>query len=266
MIMDKLSAANHSIFESCPSTIIRVNQNNKIVQISPELCTLLKLEMANVIDHTPAEASPLLAQLLESSETIEITTDNGTPYQFSHTVFEINENDIDTHVFTNISTVLDLYGENERLKEEARQLQLIDPDTSLLTQRALLLVLESQLSQCRRYETSLSVIKLNLEIASDSPDLRLKALKISRLLKDQLRWSDMIARSSDKQFTIILPETDYQDALNLSGKLTQAITQWNDDFIVNIGIVEWSKTMSSSDLLDYCEQEVIQHKSGQDVA
>ncbi|NOY66613.1 MAG: diguanylate cyclase [Gammaproteobacteria bacterium] len=271
MKIDNLTVANQSIFESCPGYIIRVTEDNRIIQISPDLCTLLFINENYTSTDPQVSSHPLVTKLLTSSASVEITTEDNTLYQFSHSFFDNNTDDTRTHIFTNISIVLDLYGENQRLMEEARQLQLIDTDTSLLTQRALLLVMESQLSQCRRYETPLSVIKLNINFDTDCADFKLKLLKITHLLKDQLRWSDMIARSGSKQFTILLPTTDKHSSLQLINKLKQVIGQWHSDYSVSFGISEWNKNMSSSELLDDCEQSLINSittstNNGQDVA
>lgn len=268
MLTDNLSAANQSILESCPSDIVTTNEENRVTQISSGLCHLLGLDAETINNKMLVSDLPVLRELLNSSSSIEIISNDGTPYKFSHSVYK--HDDIHTHVFTNISTMFDLFNENQRLREEALQLQLIDSDTSLLTHRALLLVLESQLSQCRRYETPLSVIKLGINIDPANPALKLKTIKISRLLKEKLRWSDMIARSNENHFTIILPETDQKNALSLIRKLKHNIDCWGDNCTVNFGFVEWRKNMSSSHLLDICEQSLLQsynkQGAGQDVA
>ena len=270
MMTEELNVANQSILESCPSDIIRINEEDVIVQISSGLCTLLGIDESHIINVPQISRPPLISQLINSTTSVEIKTEDNTLYHFSHTFFDNNDDHSRTHIFTNISTVLGLYGENQRLKEEARQLQLIDADTSLLTHRALLLVLESQISQCRRYETSLSVIKLNLDFDCDVSDFKLKLLKITHLLKDQLRWSDMISRSDKKQFTIILPETDECSSISLINKIQNNINQWEGSHPVSFGFSSWNKNMSSSDLLDACEQSLLQkdnkYNNGQDVA
>ena len=267
MMMDSLNVANQSILESCPSDIIRVDQDNTITQISSGLCKLLDVDEKTILHCSSTSTHSLISKLLNSTSSVEIETDNNICYQFSHIYFDNNDDSTRTHVFTNITTVIDLYGENQRLIEEARQLQLIDVDTSLLTHRALLLVLESQLSQCRRYETPLSIIKINLNITNDNAELKLKLLKITHLLKDQLRWSDMISRSATNQFTILLPKTDEYASLLLINKLKATITQWEGDHPINFGIAEWNKNMSASELLDLCENTLnAQYNNGQDVA
>lgn len=270
MVMENMSVANQSILESCSSSILRLDETGNITYISDELCQLTGLEQAQLINKSAKNISPVLTQLLQSSGSVDIKSADEAHYHFTHN--KINEPDQsgEIHIFTNITTVLDLYSENQRLKEEARQLQLIDQDTSLLTKRALLLILESQVSRCRRYETPLSVIMLDLGIHSDSADMKLKLLKLSRLLKDQLRWSDMIARSADNQFTVILPETERPDSIALINKLKEIINQWDDNDTICFGLSVWKKGINASDILGRCESDLNDNisalKNGQDVA
>jgi len=270
MAVENLSVANQSIMESCSTSILKLDGAGNITYISGELSHLAGLDKDQLLG-TPAEsASPVLMQLLHSEDSVDITSADGRNYHFNHTrIHETNHSDV-THIFTNITTVVDLYNENQRLKEEARQLQLIDQDTSLLTKRALLLILEAQVSRCRRYETPLSVMMLDFEIQGDSSDVKLKLLKLSRLLKDQLRWSDMIARSADNQFTVILPETERDDTNSLINKLKEIIKQWNDNDSIHFGQSEWKKGINASDILGQCEKDLGDNinttKNGQDVA
>ncbi len=270
MVMENLYVANQSILESCPSSIIRMDANGAIAYISPELCKLAGLEPEQINGQTPAESGPVITKLVQTPGNVDISTEESTRYQFNHTVLDDHATTGEIHIFTNITTLLDLYSDNQRLKEEARQLQLVDQDTSLLTKRALLLVLEAQVSRCRRYETPLSVMMMELNNDSDNADVKLQLLKLSRLLKDQLRWSDMIARTADKQFTIILPETESSDAAALVTKLGDTISNWGDEYAVNFTLSAWKKGINTTDLLMRCEHELHSTKhtgnSGQDVA
>ncbi len=270
MVMENLTVANQTILESCTNSIIRLDDSGKIISISNELCQLAGLDVAQLTGRHASEAGPVIQHLLDNSGTVEIQAQSDSRYQFNHSELE-NQSDAGTvHIFTNITTMMDLHNENQRLKEEARQLQLIDQDTSLLTKRALLLVLESQVSRCRRYETPLSVFMMSFNKGGDRADLKLQLLKLGRLLKDQLRWSDMIARSADRQFTIILPETDRSSSDLLINKLKETIKLWGEDYRVCFGQSEWKKGINASDLLSQCEHELADASrttsSGQDVA
>jgi len=270
MATDIVNVANQSILESCTSSLLRLNTDGSILSISQDLCQIAGIDPDKTNGKTAATLSPILEQLLSSEENAEITAMDGHQYHFTHSLISDPQRAETLHVFTNISTMVDLYGENQRLKEEAKQLQLIDQDTSLLTKRALLLILEAQVSRCRRYETPLSIIMLDINYASDNTDIKLKLLKISRMLKDQLRWSDMISRSADNQFTIILPETEHQACISLVNKLKDTIKQWNENFSVCFGLTEWEKGVNASDLLSRCEvnlkEKVNSVENGQDVA
>jgi len=271
MIMDKLNVANQSILECCPSDIVQLDSSYNVTRIGEGLCTLMGLNAEQVIGQNGLDIHHHLKKLLESENHTSITTTDGSTYKYNHIVHAGKDGDTGTlHVFTNITYIVDLYNENQRLKEEAKQLQLIDRDTSLLTHRALLLILESQVSQCRRYETPLSIIKLAFEADRDNPDFKHKILKISRLLKEQLRWSDLIARSGEGQFTIILPETEHKSAANLISKLRKMICQWDDNCHVNFGTANWAKGSNSTDLLKECDNNLVKNSGsqtiGQDVA
>ena len=270
MATDNVNVANQSILESCSSSLLRLDADGSILSISHDLCQIAGIDPEKASGETAATLGPILDQLLKSESNAEITSTDGHLYHFTHTTMSDRQRSETLHVFTNISTVVDLHRENQRLQEEAKQLQLIDQDTSLLTKRALLLILEAQVSRCRRYETPLSIIMLDMNYDTDSTDLKLKLLKISRMLKDQLRWSDMISRSADNQFTIILPETEHQACISLVNKLKDTIKQWNESFSVSFGLTEWEKGVNASDLLSRCEvnlkEKINNAEKGQDVA
>ena len=253
MSIETVKVANQSISESCSSSLLRLDANGKILSISADLCKVIDIDVDKCQGKAAKKLSPILDHLLQSSDSTEIKAADGQRYYFTHKLLTGDQDTETLHVFTNISILVDLHHENQRLKEEAKQLQLIDQDTSLLTKRALLLILEAQVSRCRRYEAPLSLIMLDINDVSEQADMKLKLLKISRMLKDQLRWSDMISRSADNQFTIILPETEHQACISLVNKLKDTIKQWNEDFTISFGLTEWEKGVNASDLLSRCE-------------
>jgi len=270
MTKDNVRVANKSILESCSSEIIRVSKSNQITHISSALCHIAGVTESDITTSNIDQLSDSIQHMLSDEVNIELLDHDGHQYQFTHTVLGGDIESGETiHILTNVTTVLDLHHENQRLKEEAKQLQLIDRDTSLLTHRAMLLVLESQVSRCRRYETPLAVVCLSLQQDKSNPDFKLKIMKLSRLLKDQLRWSDMIARSTDNRFTILLPETGKRDTIALIDKLKTTISYW-DNCPVEFGMSEWNRNLNVSSLLKECEAElehnITSFNSGQVVA
>ena len=255
MATKPIAAANQSLYESCTTDFIKLDADGRIVLFSEQLCTLMGFSHGQIIGQYIEQFSPQLHALL-SNDQFELKSTHGDCHRFSHTSLLDDSDHSCLHIFTNISTIYDLYNENQRLKEEAHQLQLIDPDTSLLTHRALLLVLESQVSRSRRYQTPLSVLILKLDESTGSSEHKLKMLKLSRLLKDQLRWSDMIARSTINSFTIVLPETDHSAAHNLVDKLQAALSRNINIISVQSGIATWDRHTSAIELLEHCQQQL----------
>jgi len=108
------------------------------------------------------------------------------------------------------------------------------------------------------------VLMLDLGEHSDKAIDKLRLLKISQLLKEQLRWSDLVARSANNQFTVILPETDSQDARTLVQKLTDIISHWDENSGIAFGLAEWKKGINAADVLQLCEENLLESKANND--
>lgn len=256
--------ANQHHFANCESSLLRLTKTGEVSYISPELTQLIGVSSHQIAQMTAKECQQLLHAWLQAGDYLEFTTSDGDHYHFSHQCVVLPDEEMQTHIFTNITPAIELQHENSLLKEEARQLQLIDRETSLLTRRALLLVLEAQVSRCRRYETPLSLMMLDLGAHSDSAIDKLRLLKVSRLLKDQLRWSDLVARSANNQFTVLLPETDSENATMLLQKLTDIITHWEEKGGITFGLAEWKKGINASDVLNLCEENLLENRTSKD--
>ncbi|QKT03702.1 diguanylate cyclase [Ectothiorhodospiraceae bacterium 2226] len=114
-----------------------------------------------------------------------------------------------------------------QLRRQLEDCRTTDPATGLLNERALLQTLEPQLARCRRYGTELSLVVLHLDGCDRAPQSDQEAagalVVVARVLRDQLRWADIIARlAPEPQFVIALPETPTEGALSLARKLRTA--------------------------------------------
>ena len=110
---------------------------------------------------------------------------------------------------------------------------------------------DSQVTRSRRYTNPLclAVVEIETEIKAEDEGLVQEiTLAVSRYLRDRLRWVDLIARWSDDQFMLVLPETTLEDATKLLHKikidfvdtlLPEAIAHLN--IRLQIGIAEWQK-------------------------
>ncbi|HMM74275.1 MAG TPA: PAS domain-containing protein [Gammaproteobacteria bacterium] len=87
----------------------------------------------------------------------------------------------------------------------------------VLSREAALLRLEAEISRSRRYSNPLSCLVARIE-----DDARAYAA-LERMLRDQLRWVDVLARWSETELLVLLPETPARAATALCRKLaTQA--------------------------------------------
>jgi len=109
---------------------------------------------------------------------------------------------------TDITNVKSLYKERDLLAAQLQEIAPIDPNSGLLTEKAIMQNVDLLISRSRRYENPLSVIVM--AVNSVKPDIEICHVmrSIGQLLKDQMRWADLICRVKDSQFLLVLPETD----------------------------------------------------------
>jgi diguanylate cyclase (GGDEF)-like protein len=140
----------------------------------------------------------------------------------------------------------------EHLSHQLREQSLNDALTGLPNRRALMLSLEPQVSRCRRYQSLLSVVLMGVD-SDGSRDNNPQRLAVSRLLKDQLRWADLIGCGEEGEFIMILPETGEEDALKLVRKLSAQVAQLpNADgtpISASFGVTAWRKNDDANALL-----------------
>lgn len=160
-----------------------------------------------------------------------------------------------TICYLDISEEEGLRSERNYLAQQLAQHNTVDPVSGLLNAHAIDKGLEPLISRSRRYQNPLSVVTMditNLHDVSESTG-QVAADKIivavSQLLRDQMRWADMVGRSNSGEFVFILPETNKDAAIALAKKLA---TQLND-FSVKIdeqtqlqamacfGVAAWTK-------------------------
>jgi len=101
--------------------------------------------------------------------------------------------------------------------------------------------LEAEISRSRRYANPLSCIALRHGSAAryPGPDL------LARILKEQLRWVDLLGHWTDDMLLVVLPETAEQAAATLTGKLRTAVpaaaADSDIDIDIAIGYAAWRR-------------------------
>ena len=138
---------------------------------------------------------------------------------------------LSAQLLINISDRIQSQLESRKLQEKLDQLTTIEPISGLLNNRAMLQSLEPLVSRSRRYDNPLSLIAINLLnlallVDRHGQDIADEAvIALSHLLKDQLRWADIISRYDTSIILIILPETSHDDALFLANKIMAQVDE-----------------------------------------
>jgi len=154
--------------------------------------------------------------------------------------------------FIDISKHVHLQRAHNTINEELRQQTLTDSLTGLLNQRGVMLALEPQVARSRRYNSPISVIMMDIQTILERESV---LVHIARLLKDQLRWADLIGCNEQHEFILVLPETLPEAALKLADKLEQGLQQLvRKEFAEQAvstcyGITGWRKSDNATTLL-----------------
>lgn len=108
--------------------------------------------------------------------------------------------------------------EQRMLEARVERLNLSDDLTGALNQRGLLRDLETLVSRSRRYHNPLSIMMLEFDMPRGMQTSSY-ILGVSRCLRDQVRWADIMGRFADNNFVLLLPETDIEAAQGLAQKI-----------------------------------------------
>ncbi len=146
-----------------------------------------------------------------------------------------------------------LRSERDTLDQQLQQHNTIDPVSGLLNQQAVLQGLEPLVSRSRRYDNPLSVVTLsftNLQAVRDEHGeaaADAAVLSISQLLRDQLRWADLVGRLDNGNFIFVLPETDQPAAEALAGKVARQLREFTIPVLDSLrpegslGVATWQR-------------------------
>ncbi len=125
-----------------------------------------------------------------------------------------------------------LRSERTALEEQLQQHNTVDSVSGLLNQQAVRRGLEPLVSRSRRYDNPLSVVTLsftnlaNVRREQGDASADEAVLSISQLLRDQIRWADLVGRLDKGDFIFVLPETDQVAAEALAGKIARQLREF----------------------------------------
>lgn len=199
-----------------------------------------------------------LRPISEAADTVLVPGDEANPDRWlKHQTIAVSGDGGENYtasIYSDISEISTLLAEQEKLLEQLNQLSTVDRESGLLNHRAMLQHLEPLVSRSRRYSNDLSLITMELTnldniVDEKGPDAGSHCiLEVSRLLKDQLRWADVISRVEYNRFVIILPETGKDAAIHLANKIHSQITELDVHFEeatfrleAGFGVTAWEK-------------------------
>ena len=140
------------------------------------------------------------------------------------------------------------------------ELARVDLLTGLMNRRAFLEIADRERKRAQRYEVPMSVIAFDLEnlqrIREQQGEQVSDALLVSvaNLLRNRVRHTDVLARSGDAEFTVLLPTTAAEPSKQFAGKIRElmleAIQQHDWPLLFAISVVTHVKAPESlEDLL-----------------
>lgn len=210
--------------QSAPVGILLLDEKNNIQWHNNTLPQLLGIDRAELSGTIKDE---LRAILTDPPETLLLQRSDGRRWLRCNRQAIDDKNSV--HFYLDITTEQQLRQERDQLAEDLQQLTTRDIATGLPNRHALLQGLEPLISRSRRYGNPLSLIMLHAHLdGSESMNDALQQqiwTQMAQLLKDQMRWADIIGRYDGANFLLILPETTEEAAGQLAEKLSALVKE-----------------------------------------
>ena len=110
-----------------------------------------------------------------------------------------------------------------------RRLATVDETTNLRNQRHFYEALAMEISRSQRYQRAFSILLIKIDhfdlyktrYGMKASDLLLYSFAM--LLRDKMRVSDTVSRYEENEFALLLPETDYDGAMELCRRLLNTV-------------------------------------------
>jgi diguanylate cyclase (GGDEF)-like protein len=264
-MMQPLSANQASaIVANCPFPVVVVDSNGAASGYNgafERLLTWLRQCGEHAATAPPFGDDPLQA-LTKARGTVSWSGPGGERRHFSVSSFVLPGHDnSQARIFVEISEQVRLQQAHGLRDEKLGRDTLTDAATGLLNERGLMLALEPQVARSRRYARPMAVIRLEVDYHSGQCAT---LTDVARLLKDQLRWADLIGCTERREFILVLPETTAEAALSLADKLAQQLAglapgAGNNGFC--FGVAGWRKSDSANTLLKRAAQALTQARA-----
>ena len=171
---------------------------------------------------------------------------------------EINEQRYPAHKVKGSAKRASEYSHN---KTDERSTLLRDPVTGLLEYPVFRLTLEPQIARCRRYDTTLCIVRMAFEFENKPNDINFHAQHlrtITHSLKQNLRWADQVGKAENGDFLIALPESTPDDAKSTVEKIHEQLLLLNFIKSITYGICSWHSGDDDKSLTERSAQAIQQ--------
>ncbi len=158
----------------------------------------------------------------------------GIIYRFYGMIMDITERKHNEESLKN--TQLELAQTNEKLhqaNERLQKLALIDSHTGIYNHLYLVKSIDLEFNRAKRFQTSLSVLMLDIDYFKSINDVYghlfgdLILKQLATLIASVVRQYDIVARFGGEEFTVLLPQTDKQNALVLAERILEKVRLYN---------------------------------------
>ncbi len=267
--MEQITLGNmQDALQNSPIGIILMDEKGNIQWHNSCLEQMLDVTAEQLNGKSTADLPKELNSILTSPpETILLQ--NGDIQRWLHCHSQTSNDGRRTQFYIDITTEQRLRLERDRLEDDLQQLTTRDPVTGLPNRRSLLQGLEPLISRSRRYGNPLSLIKLHVELDGLEPQDEVKYqeeawMKVGQLLKEQMRWADIIGRYDGSDFLLILPETPADATQTLAEKICELIDELelmsDDNKAIKIkpycGLTSWKKGDDANLMLQHISSNI----------
>ncbi|MCN4144808.1 MAG: diguanylate cyclase [Thiohalomonas sp.] len=235
--------------------VVVFDQNQSIFWINQSFCDFLGMERQQLIGRTADNRQePCIKQILNSSARIEIFSGILNKWIELHDVMMLDGNELDhpeqkftVQYYNDVSTLVQTEKHLLQLETTISHKMSHDSVTGMLSQHSMFQTLNSEVSRSRRYNNPLSIVLMTIDYqacsaAMEQENIEQFRLMVSQLLKDQIRWADIVGHLNEFDFVLLLPETVYESAEVLIRKINDRLRNITIDAQhIFYGISQWQK-------------------------
>ena len=258
-----------SILQNCPLPLLVLDRQGRVLSYNLAFERLVgRTQAADLQGYNLSDlGNHPVRMLLGDDSTVCWEDRHAATHHFEIQIVDMPDADhAQARLFIDISHQVMLEQTHSSLNEELEQHVLTDHHTGLLNERGIMLALEPQVARSRRYNSTMSVIVLDAHCPADTVNAH---PHIARLLKDQLRWADLIGCSTEQDFILVLPETSAEASLQLIEKLRGLLDKLANDTLAgnvirtSVGVAGWRRNDSAEALISRARVALAQARSEQ---